>query len=243
MWYNEALYQLREPEVRNEFVSRTIKADELYLKQGKSYSLDKLSHTILTTSKNSGILCLRPITYPETMYHSDALLPITLMILTKDGRVQIWQENLDPFLQAEDSPPISMNCIHTILHKVRPGTPFDCVYLYKNISEHSENAQVRSLNSVSPLLSPHFYDKVSLQKVSLKAKIFGSMVEPNYQGKVTKDVLVILSKNVIRLYGVIGLRNFPARQVDFMCMFKFDLQSQSTPKISSLVYSCDHSFQ
>ena len=104
-----------------------------------------------------------------------------------------------------------MNCIHTILHKVRPGTSFDCIYLYKNISEHASNIQVRPLQSVSPLLSPHYYDTVSLKKASLKAKIFGSMVEPNYQGKVTKDVLVVLSKNVIRLYGVIGLRNFPSR--------------------------------
>ena len=87
---------------------------------------------------------------------------------------------LDPYLQDEESPPIQMNCIYTILHKVRPGSSFDCVYLFKNISEHASNIQSKPLQSISPILNPTDHDRVSLTKATLKGKIFGSMFEPNY---------------------------------------------------------------
>jgi len=51
----------------------------------------------------------------------------------------------------------------------------------------------------------------------------------------------VLARSSIHLYSVIGLRNFPTRQVDFQCIFKIDLE-KGMPLVESLVYAGNDSF-
>lgn len=76
--------------------------------------------------------------------------------------------------------------------------------------------------------------------------MFDNMLLPQHKGSTSKDFIIVLDRNRVEVYSVLGLRNFPSRAIEVILEGKSSLAPPSAQNdvflnMQSLIACCSNS--
>jgi hypothetical protein len=94
------------------------------------------------------------------------------------------------------------------------GRCFDAQLLQQCSNVNSACYKEPQIDGRSGFLDPEGEDYIQLAKTVVHERMFDNMIQPELNGSISKDLIVILCDNNVFLYSVLGLRNFPTRALE-----------------------------